>query len=53
VAGTLIGLDYIHEGVANPAIRKMAFDYVTDDVIPSLHAVTNPYPLDLAPTVTW
>jgi len=30
----------------------MAFDYVTDDVIPSLHAVTNPYPLDLAATVT-
>jgi D-arabinitol 4-dehydrogenase len=47
-AGTLIGLQYIHEGVANPAIRKMAFDYVTDDVIPSLHAATHPYPLDLA-----
>jgi D-arabinitol 4-dehydrogenase len=46
-AGTLIGLTYIHEGVANPAIRKMAFDYVTDDVIPSLHASTHPYPLDL------
>ena len=47
-AGTLIGLQYIHEGVANPAIRKMAFDYVTDDVIPSLHASTHPYPVDLA-----
>jgi len=47
-AGTLIGLKYIHEGVAHPAIRKMAFDYVTGDVIPSLHAATNPYPLDLA-----
>ncbi len=47
-AGTLIGLQYIHEGVANPAIRKMAFDYVTDDVIPSLQASQNPYPLDLA-----
>jgi len=47
-AGTLIGLHYIHEGVAHPAIRKMAFDYVTDDVIPSLQADTNPYPLDLA-----
>ncbi len=46
-AGTLIGLSYIHEGVANSAIRKMAFDYVTDDVIPSLHASTHPYPLDL------
>ena len=26
----------------------MAFDYVTDDVIPSLEAETQPYPLDLA-----
>ena len=47
-AGTLIGLQYIHEGVAHPAIRKMAFDYVTDDVMPSLHASMSPYPLDLA-----
>ena len=47
-AGTLIGLQYIHDGVMHPAIRKMAFDYVTDDVIPSLTAATNPYPLDLA-----
>jgi D-arabinitol 4-dehydrogenase len=47
-AGTLIGLNYIHEGVENPAIRKMAFDYVTDDVIPSLHASMSPYPVDLA-----
>jgi D-arabinitol 4-dehydrogenase len=47
-AGTLIGLEYIHEGVANPAIRQMAFDYVTDDVIPSLEAAQKPYPLDLA-----
>ncbi|MES1162524.1 MAG: mannitol dehydrogenase family protein, partial [Rhizobacter sp.] len=47
-AGTLIGLQYIHEGVAHAAIRQMAFDYVTDDVIPSLTASANPYPLDLA-----
>ncbi|HEY9068226.1 MAG TPA: mannitol dehydrogenase family protein, partial [Burkholderiaceae bacterium] len=47
-AGTLIGLGYIHEGVANAAIRQMAYDYVTDDVIPSLEASTKPYPLDLA-----
>ncbi len=47
-AGTLVGLQYIHEGVANEAIRKMAFDYVTDDVIPSLEADIRPYPLDLA-----
>ncbi|MEP7297647.1 MAG: D-arabinitol 4-dehydrogenase [Burkholderiales bacterium] len=47
-AGTLIGLQYVHEGVANVAIRQMAFDYVTNDVIPSLTAATDPYPLDLA-----
>jgi D-arabinitol 4-dehydrogenase len=47
-AGTLIGLQYIHEGVDHPAIRRMAYDYVTDDVIPSLEADMSPYPLDLA-----
>ena len=47
-AGTLIGLAYIHDGVAHPGIRKMAFDYVTDDVIPSLEGEASPYPLDLA-----
>ena len=47
-AGALIGLNYIHEGVAHPSIRKMAFDYVSDDVIPSLHAGMSPYPVDLA-----
>ena len=46
-AGTLIGLTYIHEGVQHPAIHEMAFDYATDDVIPSLEAGTSPYPLDL------
>jgi D-arabinitol 4-dehydrogenase len=43
-AGTLKGLTYIHEGLAVPAIRQMAFDYVTQDVIPSLQPST----LDLA-----
>jgi len=42
-AGTLLGLDYIHEGTANPAIRQMAFDYISDDVIPCL----TPSPIDL------
>lgn len=42
-AGTLIGLRYIHEGTAVPAIRKMAYDYITTDVIPCL----TPSPLDL------
>ncbi|MDP9971015.1 D-arabinitol 4-dehydrogenase [Variovorax paradoxus] len=43
-AGTLAGLNFIHEGTHDAAIRKMAFDYVTDDVIPCL----SPSPIDLA-----
>ncbi|MFM2120463.1 MAG: hypothetical protein RL722_1931 [Pseudomonadota bacterium] len=43
-AGTLVGYLYIHEGTLDPVIRKMAFDYVTDDVIP----VLSPSPIDLA-----
>ncbi len=43
-AGTLVGYTYIHEGTLDPVIRKMAFDYVTDDAIP----VLSPSPLDLA-----
>ncbi|MFP8777478.1 D-arabinitol 4-dehydrogenase [Hydrogenophaga sp. RWCD_12] len=35
-AGTLAGYLYIHEGTHDAAIRKMAFDYVTDDAIPVL-----------------
>ncbi|WP_034300689.1 D-arabinitol 4-dehydrogenase [Herbaspirillum sp. RV1423] len=42
-AGTLIGLDYIHEGTAREDIRRMAYDYITQDVIPCL----TPSPLDL------
>lgn len=42
-AGTLVGLRYIHEGTHDPEIRKFAYDYVTEDVIPSL----SPSPLDL------
>ena len=51
-AGTLKGLLYIHEDVAVPAIRQMAYDYVTDDVIPCLmsqqRTPEHPYPIDLA-----
>ncbi|WP_297353741.1 D-arabinitol 4-dehydrogenase [Paraburkholderia sp.] len=43
-AGTLVGLNYIHEGTHDPEIRQFAFDYVTQDVIPCL----TPSPLDLA-----
>lgn len=43
-AGTLAGCRFIHEGVADPRIRRIVHDYVTDDVIPCLRAS----PIDLA-----
>jgi D-arabinitol 4-dehydrogenase len=43
-AGTLRGMTYIHEGTHDPAIRRFAHDYVTDDVMPCLQ----PSPIDLA-----
>ncbi len=46
-AGTLRGLTTIHESLALPAVRQMAYDYVTQDVIPSLNTPT-PCPIDLA-----
>ncbi len=42
-AGTLLGIAHIHEDMAVPAIREMAYRYITDDVIPCL----TPCPLDL------
>ena len=42
-AGTLVGLNYIHEGTLDADIHKFAYDYVTEDVIPCL----TPSPLDL------
>ena len=47
-AGTLKGLGYIHEDMAVPAIRQLAHDYVTNDVIPCLHTAEHPSPIDLA-----
>ena len=47
-AGTLLGLTYIHEGTQLPAIRKLAFDYATDDVLPVLDTPQQPSPIDLA-----
>jgi D-arabinitol 4-dehydrogenase len=47
-AGTLVGYQYIHEGTHDAAIRRMAYDYVTDDTIPVLDSPENPSPLDLA-----
>nr|WP_315494115.1 D-arabinitol 4-dehydrogenase [uncultured Rhodoferax sp.] len=46
-AGTLVGYQYIHEGTHDAAIRRMAYDYVTDDTIPVLDTPENPSPLDL------
>lgn len=46
-AATLLNLQYIHEGVAVPEIRQMAFDYVTQAVIPCLDKPESPCPVDL------
>lgn len=43
-AGTLAGYSYIHEGTRDARIRRLAYDYVTDDAIP----VLVPSPIDLA-----
>jgi D-arabinitol 4-dehydrogenase len=47
-AGSLKGLSFIHEDMTVPAIRQMAHDYVTNDVIPCLHTAEHPSPIDLA-----
>ncbi len=46
-AGTLKGLNYIHEDMAVPAIRKIGYDYVTNDVIHCLDTPEHPCPIDL------
>ncbi len=46
-AGTLRGLSFIHEDLADPEIRQLGHDYVTNDVIPSLDTPEHPCPLDL------
>jgi D-arabinitol 4-dehydrogenase len=43
-AGTLVGHTYIHEGTLDADVRRLAHEYVTQDVIPCL----TPSPLDLA-----
>lgn len=42
-AGSLVGYLYIHEGTQDPAIRRFAYDYMTDDAIP----VLSPSPINL------
>jgi D-arabinitol 4-dehydrogenase len=46
-AGTLRGYAYIHEGTHDAVIRRMAHDYVTDDVMPCLHNPQHASPVDL------
>ena len=46
-AGTLIGLTTIHESTHTPAIRQMAYDYVTQDAIPCLDRPGAHSPVDL------
>lgn len=43
-AGALKGYRFIHEGTLDPAIRQLAYNYVTDDVMPCL----SPSTIDLA-----
>ena len=47
-AGSLRGLSFIHEDMRVPEIRKMAWDYITDDVVPCLDTPGHPSPIDLA-----
>lgn len=47
-AGTLLGLSFIHEDMAVPAIRDMAWHYVSDDVLGCLDTPEHPSPIDLA-----
>jgi D-arabinitol 4-dehydrogenase len=47
-AGTLAGYESIHEGTRDPAIRRIAWDYVTNDAIPCLSTPEHPSPIDLA-----
>lgn len=42
-AGTLAGYTYIHEGAQDSEVRQLAYNYVTQDVLPCLQ----PSPLDL------
>ncbi len=43
-AGTLAGMEFIHEGTQDEEIRQLGYDYVTNNVIPALPDC----PLDLA-----
>ena len=47
-AGTLVGYEFIHQGTLDPGIRQLAFNYVTDDVMPVLDTPEKPSPINLA-----
>ena len=47
-AGSLIGLQFIHQDMAVPAIRQLAHDYVTDDVMGCLDRPGQPSPINLS-----
>jgi D-arabinitol 4-dehydrogenase len=47
-AGTLVGYEFIHEGMRDPAIREIAWEYVTNDAIPCLSTPERPSPIDLS-----
>jgi D-arabinitol 4-dehydrogenase len=46
-AGTLLGLEFIHEAVAVPEIREMAWRYITDDAVPCLETASRPSSIPL------
>ena len=46
-AGSLRSYNYIHEGMKDVDVRKFAYDYVTNDVIPCLNNSDHHSPLDL------
>jgi D-arabinitol 4-dehydrogenase len=46
-AGTLKGMRFIHEGTRDSAVRGIAHDYVSEDVIPCLRRPGHDSPVDL------
>lgn len=46
-AGTLKGYQFIHEGLRDPKVRQMAWDYITHDAIPVLNTADKPCPFNL------
>lgn len=47
-AGTLRGYNFIHEDLLDSDVRELAYNYVTNDVIPCLNTEDSAHPLDLA-----